>query len=228
MNSPRPRRARTDFFYCHSGFTLTELLVVIAVIGVLAALLMPVISSTRAKSLQTKCLSNLRQVGNAGSLYAADNGNLLPAAYDIYAAPGVPRSTWIEKLIPYAQGKDKDRVDPKSVFNCPARKPLSSQAQWWRDGMSYAMNTFISAPEWNYRVLVVPEPSKIIWVGEIVETNTEWVRTADGVPPFGAPMAFRHAEDRSNVLFVDGHAEARTREELALDPSSGASLWRWW
>jgi prepilin-type N-terminal cleavage/methylation domain-containing protein/prepilin-type processing-associated H-X9-DG protein len=221
----QPPRPRWRF---PAAFTLIEILVVIAILAVLAALLLPAVRSVDGRAKETKCLSNLRQVGVAMTLYQAQNDGRFPEAYDVYAGPGVPRSTWIAKLIPLIGGKDNDQVDPASVFNCPSRKPLSGKAQWWADGSSFAMNTQIANANWNYRASMVPEPSKIVWVAEIVETNTEWVRTSDGLPGFGATMAFRHARDHTNVVFCDGHAERRSREDLVFQPTDRPSLWKWW
>ena len=61
------------------GFTLVELLVVIAVIAILAALLLPALGRAKERSLTTKCLSNLRQIGVAVQLYMDDNGSRYPA-----------------------------------------------------------------------------------------------------------------------------------------------------
>lgn len=61
-----------------TAFTVIELLVVIVIIGVLAALLLPALSRARRKSLQTNCVSNLRQVGVALQMWVDDNNDWLP------------------------------------------------------------------------------------------------------------------------------------------------------
>ena len=60
------------------GFTLIELLVVITIIGILAALLFPVLSGVREKANRTVCLSNLRQLATACLAYASENKGFLP------------------------------------------------------------------------------------------------------------------------------------------------------
>src|SRR5437016_3152107 len=54
------------------GFTLVELLVVLAVIATLAGLLLPVLAQARERARQTTCLSNLQQISKAHMLYLAD------------------------------------------------------------------------------------------------------------------------------------------------------------
>lgn len=60
------------------AFSLIELLVTIAIISVLATITIPVVNRSRLAAQDTRCLGNLRQIGTAALLFAADNDNFFP------------------------------------------------------------------------------------------------------------------------------------------------------
>src|SRR6059058_4080339 len=81
------------------GFTLIELLVVIGVTAILAALLLPALSSARARAQSTACKNNLRQVGFALMAYVSDSRRYPP----MWGVTGGAFATWADKLT--ADGK---------------------------------------------------------------------------------------------------------------------------
>lgn len=130
MSSTTPPRAGRL-----SAFTLTELLAVIAIIGILAAILVPVVGSVREKARTTQCISNLRQIGISLLSYASNNrGGHLPRA-----ALSEGRSVWdrwpdeggarhavglgvlqYEGYIDGAAGRDVVGAQRSSVLDCPS------------------------------------------------------------------------------------------------------------
>ena len=89
-----------------NGFTLVELLVVIAVIGILVALLLPAIQAAREASRRVQCGNNLRQIGLAIYSYAGVHGSFPPGAYlRKTSVPGrtVEGRPWHVELLPYIE-----------------------------------------------------------------------------------------------------------------------------
>jgi prepilin-type N-terminal cleavage/methylation domain-containing protein/prepilin-type processing-associated H-X9-DG protein len=108
-----------------AGFTLIELLVVIAIIAILAALLLPALSSAKQRAWTTSCNSNLHQIGLGMRMFADDNNELYPESGDkIYwgaTDPTTGKASWMEQIFSY--------VGNTNVYDCPGNVQLPQPYQ---------------------------------------------------------------------------------------------------
>jgi prepilin-type N-terminal cleavage/methylation domain-containing protein/prepilin-type processing-associated H-X9-DG protein len=150
-----------------SGFTLIELMVVVAIISLLAAMLLPALSRAKSKASRLACMSGVRQLNLALNMYADDSE-------DQYPMRAEREFSWVYKLEPYY-------IDYK-VLRCPM--------DHWSDpyDYSYLINGFndwfeanLSAADYNLFKLwmwpggmkpaAVPQPSDTITFGEKIHDS---------------------------------------------------------
>jgi prepilin-type N-terminal cleavage/methylation domain-containing protein len=96
-----------------SGFTLVELLVVIAVIAIVAALLLPALSGAKARAQRTACLNHLRQINLGVHLYAVDNCETLPNL-------GTTTYIFFKEAMQNYLGLNPPASPADPMFTCPA------------------------------------------------------------------------------------------------------------
>lgn len=130
------------------AFTLMELLIVVAIIGILSALLLPVVGAMTKRAALAKSSSNLHQIGVAFQMYAGDNDGRIPATenkdpnYIVGPEWGDSNPWWSQLLSRYVGGKDFPRrwEIPDEPFTDPYYRLLvgKSQSPGWRGG--YSMN----------------------------------------------------------------------------------------
>src|SRR2546426_10691963 len=134
------------------GFTLLELLVVMAIIGILAALLLPALSQARARAQRTQCISNLHQFGIALHGFLADYH-----AYPFWGGPtnsALPGRWWGEQLERGGFGRSNFEKDEYHHFQSGLWRCPSAQLNWNSPGrpkyMFYSHNAYGSLPVGNH------------------------------------------------------------------------------
>lgn len=192
------------------GFTLVELLVVIAVVAIIAAILFAVFPQGRELAHRTACVSNVKQIVAAASMYAHDHDRRFLPALTRGGAPPNRGYTWCVTLQPY--------LDNEQILVCQNDPEPRATANYVCLPHSYGLNyryTYNTAFGWSPGTLTakltnVDQHSSAILVFEL----------AASAPDPGARYAThrlsrvqaRHG-DRAVFGFVDGHAEALLPEQ---------------
>jgi prepilin-type processing-associated H-X9-DG protein len=126
------------------AFTLIEILALIAIVGVLAALLFPMVGRVRESANQAKCVSNLRTLSAALLLAAGENNGILPLALD-QSLPQDQRN-WMNKVSatvgPWSTSVASGGQPNSSIFNCPTTKRKGT-GTWPATSPCYGVNTSI-------------------------------------------------------------------------------------
>ena len=154
------------------GFTLIELLVTIAIIAILAALLLPALSSGKAKARSSQCLDQLHQWGIALQMYVNANDDAIPRrGQGVRPLAQLDRpEDWFNALAPevsqpafgtWVKNSETNANTPPPLYVCPEAKPLPG-----RYFLTYAMNMYLSP--WNlaepHHLSKVPTPAKIVFL----------------------------------------------------------------
>ncbi|MBE7158231.1 MAG: type II secretion system protein [Rhodospirillales bacterium] len=202
------------------AFTLIELLCVIAVIGVLAAILMPVLKGVTARSRQVQCTGNLKQIGAAILLYTNDNNGQLPGPQfqKIYLTNTLPLA-----LDPYTgQTNPTDRA---KLWTCPANAGIkkAQKAQTPMISSYMAHNNVFGYPAQPGSAAVAPyslttmawrfpTPDQRWMLEDIDSWNYPGSDTA-----IGGPTTPVHSGSR-NVLYADGRVSAVFIADSTVSP----------
>jgi prepilin-type N-terminal cleavage/methylation domain-containing protein/prepilin-type processing-associated H-X9-DG protein len=165
------------------GFTLVELLVVIGIIALLIGILMPALSRARRSANTLKCLSNLRQVGAAFQLYAADFRGTIPVVRQDVPDDGSLAITsniwWSDQLAPYISKLAKATSSNASDLDETRKTVLWGCAEW--NGRNATLNQYDTGYGMNAQFYAMPDyPAPGITTMPKTEFAMRWLQ---GSPP---------------------------------------------
>jgi prepilin-type processing-associated H-X9-DG protein len=214
--------------------------VVIAIIGVLLALLLPAVQAARASARRAQCASNMRQIGLAIHQYAEVHDGRFPKMW--HDQPEIT-TTWIFALAPHLESVDEIRLCPDDVerieqkssrrtsyaLNGYLRKPTQAEAFVHPETVSDFVSKLYDLSE-THNTIVVFEAGDIVgqhfdhvhsneWFTEEYPTATKrWDRIADEADDerdTGEVAVDRHIGDVANYLYADGHVSALSAAQIA-------------
>ena len=225
----RANTARSASRNGRSAFTLIEMLVVIAIIGILAAILFPVFARARENARRSSCQSNLKQIGLAAIQYTQDNDGITVPSWsgpDFNASDVTERYKWMDAIYPYAKNEQ--------IFNCPT--DTIDKPYHFRDGTNYG-SYGINASYYSDILATRRSPDSVnesqiedasgtLWVSETVTMTA--INFSISWPDIAAnptidstvnPRKLERLTERHlgtlNVLWCDGHVKAVKLDRLA-------------
>ena len=222
-------------------FTLVELLVVIAIIAILSALLLPSLGKARDTAKSMKCMSNLKQFGAAGLMYASDYNDYWVIFY------GPSAGCWYNKsaFITYLTGKQYQNSYTDSGYTlppgmvCPSisnpnlQNGLASATlygmneqgiddiNWWSTSTNAYLLSKIARPSLKLAHIDAGVPDPITGI-----TDGYWNINYDRAAIVGGNVGYRHSGGiAAGTLLFDGHTAISQYGDLYHPPMHGKDCW---
>ena len=137
------------------GVTLVEVLVVIAIVGILAALLIPAVQRSREAASRTMCANNYKQVGIALIRFHDTNQALPPASL---SSPGPAKASWRVAILPYLE---QNNLYEQFAINEPVNSPTNLKAALITPKVYECPSGSLAAPGTTYHQALVGKNSAL-------------------------------------------------------------------
>lgn len=208
------------------GFTLVELLVVLAIIAVLAGLLLPALAAGRKRSYSARCLSNLHQIGIANALYASDFADGL--AFSGRTHPYMSLVDIWQLLAPYSSTNKNFLLCPVDrgpcnvlyvkAFGSPlslSPRNLPVQSSFWRP-----LGTYYSEPGSRDYYPIARRISEVRSPSQKLTDYCAAAANRNAIQEFSTKgfNGQAHGRNLCNVLWVDGHSGTHKWSRWRHDP----------
>jgi prepilin-type processing-associated H-X9-DG protein len=244
----------TKTVHRQAAFALVEAMVVIAIVGIIAALLLPALNRARERGMAIVCLNNTRQLNLGWQLYVEDHDSLLTCNFAMAGTSFRTNLNWVNNVMTSDLSADNTNTDTitqaalgsyvsgtLAVYHCPSDHFLSaaqSAAGWDVRLRSYAMNgllgqneTVSSAGAHQFlKVTDIPKASEIfVFLDENPNNLNDGAfaltRTTVSSTTINNDMPAIWHNNSSSLSFTDGHVQLhRWQSAAASAGSSGGPL----
>lgn len=204
------------------GFTVIELLTVVAVIAVLMSLLLPAVGKARNQAKTVKCSSNLRQLAIAFQMYAADwNDTIMPVGTWNTADTTNVAPYWFERCTDYFKYAAKSDNSTADILRCPTAVeqliPMTKSSG--KDKKRYSLNGNVCTLYMPARKFGSLQRVVLLAGDGMAEHNGDgtwgiWERMDEGWKPWPFMYPFLGGHNNAhlaNMLFSDLHVELRNK-----------------
>ena len=218
----------------HGAFTLVELLVVLAIISILAALLLPALRNAKVSAKQLACLANMRQVGIGLMMMADERNGWIGADHDS------ANQDWYIAVSPYIGARTNStssliaiQTDGKAV-GCPAFLPTGPGYAGYRFfGLNVNFYDHLSSGFTSVHSLFeVKSPASVFLLSEGYGTDVIYANSMFDAYNNGEVTPLHYARHSPNLfvgrglnmVFVDGHASFG-RSSAAVGATDPSAIW---
>jgi prepilin-type N-terminal cleavage/methylation domain-containing protein/prepilin-type processing-associated H-X9-DG protein len=212
------KTSMTRNYECERGFTLVELLIVVTILAVLAALLLPALSRAKGDAESVQCRNNLHQMGLALEMYVDNDQGSYPyyrslpdPAYDHAVGPA-NTGFWWAKLWPYDPTK---WTDP--AYHCPGYKGVTHgstivRGDWKYPNGSYAYNA--KGVRWPWSTNSIITSAKLLGLGAKASRN----------PPAGGVSGVASEAEIAEPSAMFAIGESRWKAQGSAGPPGGVDF----